>query len=256
MLFEQYASQDLLTPSINDGGLSKLKSSLTSLDFYLLDDINAYLSPPIQLKTNSIDLNNDSLSENSQYHEEAEDFFSNFDFSDLPNFEEKSGKRIFLPLMDHNPLYSIDFIPLDELELEKWISESSFPSPSMDTNNSPLSTYEDVSSTLSSFADQYPKQSDMIVPPSPPLSSASSSPAPTIGKKNKLSTVERKLRKKGQNKTAAEKYRVKKKSERGHLLDRHCQLKSLNKELKSELENLTFRVQQFKQMFNDFIQTN
>ena len=248
MLFEQYPSQDLLTPSINDGGLSKLNSSLTSLDFYLLDDINAYLSPPIQSKTNSIDLNNDSLSENSQYHEEAEDFFSNFDFSDMPNFEEKSGKRTSLPFIDNNPSYSIDFIPLDEFELEKWISESSFPSP--------LSTYEDVSSTLSSFADQYPKQTDMIVPPSPPLSSASSSPAPTIGKKSKLSPVERKIRKKGQNKTAAEKYRIRKKSERSLLLDRHGQLKTLNKELKSELENLTYRVQQFKQMFNDFLLTN
>lgn len=239
MLFEQYPSQDLLTPSINDGGLSKLNSSLTSLDFYLLDDINAYLSPPIQSKTNSIGLNNDSLYENSQYHGEAEDFFSNLDFSDIQNLEEKS-----------------DFIPLDELELEKWISESSFPSPTMDTTNSPQSISEDMSSTLSSFADQYPKQTDMIVPPSPPLSSASSSPAPAIGKKTKLSAVERKLRKKGQNKTAAEKYRIKKKSERHVLLDRHCQLKTLNKELKSELEDLTYRVQQFKQMFNNFIQTN
>lgn len=256
MLFEQYASQDLLTPSINDGGLSKLNSSLSSLDFYLLDDINAYLSPPIQSKTNSIDLNNDSLCENSQYHEEAEDFFSNFDFSDMPDLEEKSGKRTSLPFIDINSSYSIDFIPLDVLELEKWISESSFPSPPMDTTNSPLSTYEDVSSTLSSFADQYPKQTDMIVPLSPPLSSASSSPAPTIGKKSKLSPVERKIRKKGQNKTAAEKYRIKKKSERSVLLDRHCQLKTLNKELKSELENLAYRVQQFKQMFNDFLLTN
>lgn len=148
-------------------------------------------------------------------------------------------------------------IPLDELELEKWISESSFPSPPMDTtSNSPLSTIDDGSSTFSSFADQYPKSNDMIVPPSPPLSSASSSPAPVLGKKPKLSAAERKLRKKGQNKTAAEKYRIKKKSERSSLLDRHCQLKTLNKELKSELENLAYRVQQFKQLFSDFIQTN
>jgi len=239
MLFEQYPSQDLLTPSINDGGLSKLNSSLSTLDFYLLDDINAYLSPPIQSKPNSIDLNNDSLNEGGQCHGDAEDFFSHLDFSDIQNFEEKS-----------------DFIPLDELELEKWISESSFPSPPMDTSNSPLSTIEDASSSFSSFADQYPKSNDMIVPPSPPLSSASSSPAPVLGKKTKLSSVERKLRKKGQNKTAAEKYRIKKKSERSLLVDRHTQLKTLNKELRLELENLAYRVQQFKQLFNDFVQTN
>ena len=257
MLFEQYSSQDLLTPSINDGGLSKLNSSLSSLDFYLLDDINAYLSPPLaQSKPNSIGLNNNSLDENSQYHQDAEDFFSHLDFSDIQNFEEKSGKNIFLPSDRIHASHSIDFIPLDEFELEKWISESSFPSPTMDMSDSPLSTIDDVSSTLSSFADQYPKSNDMIVPPSPPLSSASSSPAPVLAKKPKLSAAERKMRKKGQNKTAAEKYRIKKKSERSQLLDRHCHLKAINKELRSELENLAYRVQQFKQLFNEFVPTN
>ena len=54
---------------------------------------------------------------------------------------------------------------------------------------------------------------DMAVPPSPPLSSASSPASvshrgPT--KKRSFSTIERKLRKKDQNKSAAEKYRLKK----------------------------------------------
>jgi hypothetical protein len=93
----------------------------------------------------------------------------------------------------------------------------------------------------------------MIVPPSPPLSSSSSSPAPST-KKTKLSTIERKLRKKDQNKTAAEKYRIKKKSERHLLLDRHLKLKNTNKDLKLELENLTFRVEKFKQLFVDLLQ--
>jgi hypothetical protein len=230
MLFEQHP-QDLLTPSINDGGINKLNSSLTSLDFYLLDDIEAYLSPPIQSKITKI---NDSINENSQHQED--EFFSDLDFSDINNFDEKS-----------------DFIPLDELELEKWISQSSFPSPPMDINNSPSSYFEDASSSL---GDEYSINADMSVPLSPPLSSiGSSSPAPLI-KKRKLSTVERKLRKKGQNKTAAEKYRIKKKSERNQLLDRHSKLKTMNKELKLELENLTYRVQQFKQLFNDFVQAN
>jgi len=91
------------------------------------------------------------------------------------------------------------------------------------------------------------------VPPSPPLSSIGSSPAPAI-KKTKLSVVERKLRKKDQNKNAAEKYRVRKKSERNQLLDRHLKLHNKNKELKLELENLTYRVQKFKQLFADFVQ--
>jgi hypothetical protein len=89
MLFEQYYSQDLLTPSINDGGVNKLNSSLPSLDFYLLEDIDAYL-PPIQSKTNTNDLINDSNNDNSQYQD---DLFSDFDFSELNDLEEKSGRN-------------------------------------------------------------------------------------------------------------------------------------------------------------------
>lgn len=235
MLFDQYPPQDLLTPSINDGGVNKLNSSLSSLDFYLLDDIDAYLLP-IQSKPNKNDLKNDSIFENSQ-HQEQDTFFPDFDLSEFSNLEEKS-----------------DFIPLDELELEEWISQSSFPSPPMETSNSPVSSVDDGSSTLSWFAEQYPINADMVVPPSPPLSSSSSSPAPTI-KRTKLSMSDRKLRKKGQNKTAAEKYRIKKKSERNLLLDRHLHLQNKNKELKSELENLTYRVQQFQQLFANYVQS-
>jgi len=123
----------------------------------------------------------------------------------------------------------------------------------METNNSPLSSVEDTLTTLSWNGDDYTKSIDMVVPPSPPLSPASSSPKP-ITKKSKLTVVERKLRKKDQNKTAAEKYRVKKKSERHILLDRHSILKNKNRELKLELENLTYRVQHIKQLFVDILQ--
>ncbi len=100
MLFEQYHSQDLLTPSINDGGVNKLNSSLTSLDFYLLDDIDAYLAP-IQSKKPTNDLINDSINNNDQYQEEEDDFFSNLDFSDINNFTEKSGERNSLKILSY-----------------------------------------------------------------------------------------------------------------------------------------------------------
>jgi len=236
MLFEQYTSPDLLTPSINDGGVNKLNSSLTALDFYLLDDIDAYLSP-VHSKKIKDDLINDSINDNNQYQE---DFFSNFDLSELSDFEEKSD---FLT----NP------ISIDDLDLEKWISQSSFPSPPMDTDISSISNVEDTSSTFPWIGDEYSKNIDMVVPPSPPLSSIGSSPASII-KKTKLSVVERKLRKKDQNKSAAEKYRMKKKSERQKLLDRHSKLNHSNKELRLELENLTYRVQHIKQLFVDLLQ--
>jgi len=235
MLFEQYSSQDLLTPSINDGGVNKLNSSLTALDFYLLDDIDAYLSPT-DLKKPKHDLINNSFDDNNQYQE---DFFSSFDFSELNDVEEKSD-------------FLSNSISIDDLDLEKWISQSSFPSPPMETTSPSISNVEDTSLTFPSIYDEYSKNIDMVVPPSPPLSSIGSSPAPII-KKPKLSVVERKLRKKDQNKTAAEKYRIKKKSERHTLLDQHLQLKKSNTALKLELENLSYRVQHIKQLFVDLL---
>jgi hypothetical protein len=98
---------------------------------------------------------------------------------------------------------------------------------------------------------------DMMVPPSPPLSSTSSSPSMSnkgSTKKRSFSTIERKLRKKDQNKTAAEKYRLKKRSERNELITRHTNLKNQNRELKFEMENLTFQLEQFKQLFVDVLQ--
>lgn len=89
MLFEQFHSQDLLAPPINEGGVNKLNSSLTSLDFYLLDDIDAYLTP-IQTKHNKDDLINDSTNNDSQHQE---DFFADFDFSGLNDFDENSGRK-------------------------------------------------------------------------------------------------------------------------------------------------------------------
>ena len=94
MLFEQYHSQDPLAPTINDGGVNKLNSSLTSLDFYLLDDINAYL-PPIQSEKSKKDLINDNIYDNSQYQAE-EDFFSDFNFPEFDHCAEKSGIKLNL----------------------------------------------------------------------------------------------------------------------------------------------------------------
>lgn len=125
----------------------------------------------------------------------------------------------------------------------------------MDTNTSSSISIEDPSSVISSIIDGSPLNTDMVVPPSPSLSSIASSPTLST-KKTKLSAVERKLRKKDQNKTAAEKYRIKKKSERHKLLDQHLQLKETNRELKSELEDLTYRVEKFKQLFVELLHIN
>lgn len=98
---------------------------------------------------------------------------------------------------------------------------------------------------------------DMAVPFSPPLSSTSCSPSNTrkeSTKKRSLSTTERKLRKKDQNKSAAEKYRLKKRAERDEIISRHTTLKNQNRELKFELDNVSFQLEQFKQLFVDILQ--
>ena len=105
----------------------------------------------------------------------------------------------------------------------------------------------------SSIGTEDQTSTDTIAPLSPSLTSTDSSPILSI-KRRKLSIGERRLRKKSQNKTAAEKYRIKKRSEHNQLLDRHSKLKDVNRELKSELENLTFHVQRFKQIFIDLFQ--
>ena len=94
---------------------------------------------------------------------------------------------------------------------------------------------------------------DMAVPASPVPSSTSSSSRSSKGKP-KLSTSDRKLRKKGQNKTAAEKYRQKKRLERDDFLQRHQELTKQNQNLRSEVENFTLRLEQFKTLFVDVLQ--
>lgn len=113
---------------------------------------------------------------------------------------------------------------------------------------------DDLSPIQSCLSDESTSNADMIVPTSPPLSLASSASSPGETKKSKLSPVERKVRKKDQNKNAAEKYRIKKKTERDRLLDRHAKLKGSNLGLKLELENLSYQVQQLKQLFVDVLQ--
>jgi len=61
------------------------------------------------------------------------------------------------------------------------------------------------------------------------------------------------MRKKNQNKTAAEKYRVKKKSEKTIIMERRTNLIQINRDLKLETENLQFRLEQLKQLFVDIV---
>ena len=93
MPFEHHPFQDMLTPFINDGGVHLLNPSLTALDFLLLDDIDAYLTP-FHPKTDKQDIISDS---NNDYSEHQEAFAASIDFDDIATVTEKSGKPHELP---------------------------------------------------------------------------------------------------------------------------------------------------------------
>lgn len=235
MQFEQHYPDDLWTPSSDDGGVQQLYTNLSSLDFYLIDDIDVHL-PSVETKTSKTELINDSLTDDSPHHE---DIFSDFDLGDFNDFEEKAD-------------FIRDLIGAEDIDIAELISQSSFPTSLTDVSESPASSTEDGLSVLTPATDELISSTDMIVPPSPTLLSTVSTSI-SSKKRSKLSPNERKIRKKSQNKTAAEKYRQRKKSERHELTDRHSQLKDKNAELKSELENLTYRVHQFKKLFSEIL---
>jgi len=252
MLFDQTHPHELLTPMITnniEGGLggSCPNPFLSSLDFLLLDDIDSYFPSSIHSKKTKNELlynnkNDDGSNNNSQ----QEEFFEDFDFTQLEDFDGNNEKS-----------------ELINWDIEKYISQSAFPSPPMDTSNSPSCSDDNSSGTIPWIGEECTVPSSVVpsisAPPSPPLSSIGSSPAPIINKvaktkKRSLTTIDRKLRKKNQNKTAAEKYRIKKKSEKNQIFERHSEVQQINRELKLETENLTFRVQQLKQLFLDLLQ--
>ena len=87
MPFEHHPHQDMLTPFINDGGVHLLNPSLTALDFLLLDDIDAYLSP-FHFKNDKQDIISDTNNDHSE-HQAA--FTTSIDFDDIATVAETSG---------------------------------------------------------------------------------------------------------------------------------------------------------------------
>lgn len=233
MLFELEQTNDLFTPTISRGGVNEVNPVLTSSQVCHHDE-------------NEIDLSDEDLIElvslNHSYNnsDEQQDLFSTFN----------------LPVLDELNRADSTF---DGIQIEKYITQDSFPSTTMPmtdvavSDDSTFYTVEDSNSSTSVWvANECTVESespgDVTVPLTPPLSPRAST------KRRQLTTNERKLRKKGQNKTAAEKYRLKKRSEKCDLITRHTDLKNQNQELKFQLENLTFQLEQFKQLFVDVLQ--
>jgi len=248
MYFNFEQSDELLTPLVDHVGVNPF---LTTNDLSSVDDRDICFSSIPSKKTEYGVTSKDHSNEDNELHQQQQDdLFSSFDF---PVLSELSRTEL-----------QFDGLPIDQDNIQ-----NSLPSPSMDVQNSSdtndTSFYPvDDDSTSSTFiwvggecTVESKLPGDMRVPLSPPISSAASSPSVSqtgSSKKRSYSMMERKSRKKDQNKTAAEKYRLKKRSERNELLTRHTDLKNQNRELKFDMENLTFQLAQFKQLFVDVLQ--
>jgi len=234
----------LHTPQLGVGLLNPL-----SPDFLLYDDDNNFnINTKIQ---------DECLFEDRK-------LFSDVDFS----FESSEEKSEFIEGLTELAL---------EWELQKLIQCSSFPIEPMEDQKpqQALECLDDIpwpaeectivqSPSSSASSSQYDDTDNTFSSVSSPSTIRSSVDEPIqaitrkIGSKRRhgrgLTTNERKQRKKVQNKTAAEKYRVKKKTEKQILNEKRQLLTTSNKDLKLETENLQYRIQQLKQLFFDILQ--
>lgn len=136
---------------------------------------------------------------------------------------------------------------MEEIDLQKYLIQTSTPDET-------ILPWMGDECTVGSESEQ---ANDMTVPPSPSISSESSFASTTkqrSTRKTHLTTIERKSRKKDQNKAAAEKYRKKKQAEKAELQARYTNLKGQNQELKMQLDSLSLRLESFKQLFVDLVQ--
>ena len=91
MLFDFNQSKDLLTPTINFGGVDKVNPIFTSSDIFPLDDNDALFPSVKPGKNEYVSTLKSDLDGNNDYHQQQQDeLFSTFDFPVLSELE-KSG---------------------------------------------------------------------------------------------------------------------------------------------------------------------
>jgi len=195
MLFDFNHSKDLLTPTINYGGVNKINPILTSSDLFPLDDNDVIFSSISSVKNEyELTSKNNTNENNDHNHQQHDDLYSSFDFPVLSELDKSELSN-------------------DGFQLDKYIADSSFPSPPMDVHNLSISddsTFLPIDDSTSSAFQWVGEEctvelkhtEDMMVPPSPtPSSSSSASGSPLAArkkstKKTSLSTIQRKLGKK------------------------------------------------------------
>ena len=148
-------------------------------------------------------------------------------------------------------LDTVDFAQLMQISLDSSTSlDSTLNSP--DTSLSYISA-DDIESILSSgpsSPEASPGTSDSDWSPKERSTPYSRSPkSKTTSPKTKI--TDRKLRKKEQNKTAALRYRLKKRAEQDQFVDETTQLEKRNQELKDKVEQMTREIGYLKDLMQE-----
>lgn len=172
------------------------------------------------------------------------------DFNDLYDttnyFSDASGSPVTLSPLSLSPPDST----IDQQEIEKIVSslQDDEYSHSLTTSSPPpppaySPNYVQVVPTLPLS----PPPPSPLTPPPPPKVKLPKKPG-------KLTAKDRKLRKKSQNKTAALRYRQKKKDELEDLLQKEKLLESKNNELKKEVDGLVNEIRYLNKLWSDVCQ--
>lgn len=248
MLFHFGPAEELLTPIAIDGSVKK------SNPFFSPNDISP--AADVNLNSSSIPSNRDEMDlptfgKDRQMNDKQldDEFLSSLEFTDFGEFDPSSHSMVEFQSEDYFHSSPLD-TPMSSF------AEKSIVLPALDSESSLALPWVGEECTIESGADDDAQVS--LDSPMPSVSSIASSSASSVMKQPRagprLSVVERRLRKKDQNKTAAEKYRLKKRTERDELAHQQTTLQNQNRELKAELENSRFRLEQFKQLFVDILQ--
>ena len=269
-------TEDLITPIGIDGSVTKFNPFFLSNDISPSADVNLNLSS-IPSKRDEMDLQTLDKFKRMNDNQLDDEFLSSLEFTDFDDFQGPGESSAIFSKQNLTPFSSRSGLSMEDFRPEDYLPASSLASTGLD---GPMSSFDEKSMFLPAL-DSTVDSDDSSVPPwvgeectvgsgtnddirvsldspmpsvSSMSSASSSSAAKRFSKSPRLSTVDRRLRKKDQNKTAAEKYRQKKRTERDELAHRQSTLQNQNRELKFELENFTFRLEQFKQLFVDVLQ--
>lgn len=143
--------------------------------------------------------------------------------------------------------------PVSADDVESLLS-SSPPSPSQDTSLSSLfSSFTEASSFEAAASESYEQPDDVYLSDGGPQRSVKQRPAPYSKGTRKARNGDRKERKKEQNRTAALRYREKKRGETCVVQEEADELEEKNKKLRDQVDSMTREIKYLKDLMVDVL---